>query len=107
MAGLASEHGRDGDWAFARRTLMVIILVALAYAVWQAASLAPLGRSGALTLFSIVAFGLLFGLPGVALAAPGTVAVLVIVIVKKLWVRQTLGEPTKVPGEDVGGEPVV
>ncbi|MDB5569268.1 MAG: hypothetical protein JWN93_451 [Hyphomicrobiales bacterium] len=61
----------------------------------RAVSLPP-----ALALFSIVAFGLLFGLAGVILAAPGTVAVLV--LVKKLWVRQTLGEPTKVPGEDAG-----
>jgi predicted PurR-regulated permease PerM len=52
----------------------------------------------ALTLFAIVAFGLLFGLAGVLLAAPLTVVAFV--AVKKLWVREALGEDTKVPGED-------
>jgi len=46
----------------------------------------------------VVAVGLLFGLPGVVLAAP--VTVLSFVLVKKLYVRQTLGEHTEVPGED-------
>jgi predicted PurR-regulated permease PerM len=52
----------------------------------------------ALALFAIVVFGLLFGLAGVLLAAPAAVAVLV--LVKKLWVRDTLGERTRVPGEE-------
>jgi predicted PurR-regulated permease PerM len=52
----------------------------------------------ALLLFSVVAIGLLFGLPGVVLAAPLTV--LAFVLVKKLYVRQTLGQRTEVPGED-------
>jgi predicted PurR-regulated permease PerM len=58
----------------------------------RAVSLPP-----ALVLFAIVAFGLVFGLPGVFLAVPLTVAISV--LVKKLWVRQTLGEQTTVPGE--------
>jgi predicted PurR-regulated permease PerM len=52
----------------------------------------------ALTLFAIVAFGILFGLAGVFLAAP--LAVIAFVAVKKLWVREALGEDTKVPGGD-------
>jgi predicted PurR-regulated permease PerM len=51
----------------------------------------------ALALFSIVVFGLLFGLAGVLLAAPAAVAALV--LVKKLWVREAMGEHTHVPGE--------
>ena len=51
----------------------------------------------ALLLFAVVAVGLLFGLPGVVLAAPLTVVAFV--LVKKLYVRQTLGQPTEVPGE--------
>lgn len=51
----------------------------------------------ALLLFSVVAVGAVFGLPGVILAAPLTV--LAYVLVKKLYVRQTLGEETDVPGE--------
>lgn len=52
----------------------------------------------ALLLFAVVAVGLLFGLPGVVLAAP--ITVVAFVLVKKLYVRQTLGEHTAVPGED-------
>lgn len=52
----------------------------------------------ALLLFTVVAIGLLFGLPGVILAAPITVAVYV--LVKLLYVRETLGHETDVPGEE-------
>lgn len=52
----------------------------------------------ALMLFAVVAVGLLFGLPGVMLAAPLTVVSYV--LVKQLYVRETLGQPTEVPGED-------
>ncbi|WP_439599373.1 AI-2E family transporter [Falsiroseomonas sp.] len=51
----------------------------------------------ALLLFAVVAVGLLFGLPGVMLAAP--ITVVAFVLVKKLYVRETLGQPTEVPGE--------
>ncbi len=54
----------------------------------------------AMVLFAVVAVGLLFGLPGVVLAAP--VTVVAFVLVKKLYVRQTLGHPTEVPGEEEG-----
>lgn len=58
----------------------------------QAVALAP-----AVTLFAVVAFGLLFGPLGLLFATP--LAVVVMVVVKKLWVREMLGEPTNVPGE--------
>jgi predicted PurR-regulated permease PerM len=51
----------------------------------------------ALTLFAIVAFGILFGALGVLLATP--LAVLSFVLVKKLWVRDLLHEETEIPGE--------
>lgn len=51
----------------------------------------------ALPLFAVVVFGLLFGLPGVLLATP--LAVVAFVGIKKLWVRDTLGEATRLPGE--------
>ena len=50
-----------------------------------------------LVLFSIVVFGFLFGAWGVVLAVPLTVALSV--LVKKLWMREVLGERTVVPGE--------
>ena len=58
----------------------------------QAVELPP-----AVTVFAVVAFGLLFGWVGVLFATP--LAVVVFVVTKKLWVRDTLGEPTELPGE--------
>jgi predicted PurR-regulated permease PerM len=51
----------------------------------------------ALALFAIVAAGVLFGPLGLVLGFP--LAVVVFVLVKKLYVRETLGEDTPVPGE--------
>lgn len=51
----------------------------------------------ALVIFSVVALGLVFGTLGLLFAAPLTV--LLVVVVSKLYVRETLGTATKVPGE--------
>jgi predicted PurR-regulated permease PerM len=51
----------------------------------------------ALALFAIVAGGVLFGTLGLIFGFP--LAVVVFVLVKKLYVRETLGESTPVPGE--------
>jgi predicted PurR-regulated permease PerM len=51
----------------------------------------------ALALFAIVAAGVLFGPLGLVVGFP--LAVVVFVLVKKLYVRETLGEETPVPGE--------
>jgi predicted PurR-regulated permease PerM len=59
----------------------------------QAVSLPP-----AVTLFAVVAFGLLFGPLGVLFATP--LAVIGLVAVTKLWVRETLGEPVAGPGAE-------
>jgi predicted PurR-regulated permease PerM len=58
----------------------------------QAVSLPP-----AVTLFAVVAFGLVFGVLGVLFATP--LAVVVMVAVQRLWVREALGEPTALPGK--------
>lgn len=50
-----------------------------------------------LALFGIVAAGLVFGLVGVILAVP--ITVVGFVAVKQLYIRETLGEATSVPGE--------
>jgi predicted PurR-regulated permease PerM len=52
----------------------------------------------ALLLFAVVAFGVLFGILGIVFAAP--LAVVSYVAVTKLYVRETLGQRTAVPGED-------
>jgi predicted PurR-regulated permease PerM len=53
------------------------------------------------TIFAIIAFGALFGALGLLLATP--LAVVCLVLVKKLWVRETLGEDVTVPGEEAVG----
>ena len=51
-------------------------------------------------LFSLLGFGVLFGAPGVVLAAPLTVVTFV--AIKRLYVREALDTPTPIPGE--GGD---
>jgi predicted PurR-regulated permease PerM len=51
----------------------------------------------ALALFAILAGGVLFGTLGLIFGFP--LAVVIYVLVKKLYVRETLGESTPVPGE--------
>ena len=53
---------------------------------------------GALLLFSLLACGTLFGAIGIIFAAPLTVVVFV--LVKKLYVRETLDTATPIPGEE-------
>lgn len=50
-----------------------------------------------ITLFCLLAFGLLFGLIGILLAAP--LAVVTYVLVKRLYVIEALDTPTPIPGE--------
>lgn len=49
-------------------------------------------------LFSLIAFGTLFGVIGVIFAAPLTVVTYV--LVKRLYVREALATPTPIPGEE-------
>jgi len=49
-------------------------------------------------LFSLLAFGLLFGIVGVFFAAP--LAVVTYVLVKRLYVVEALDTPTPIPGEN-------
>jgi predicted PurR-regulated permease PerM len=51
-----------------------------------------------ITLFCLLAFGLLFGILGILLAAP--LAVVAYVLVKRLYVIEALDTPTPIPGED-------
>jgi predicted PurR-regulated permease PerM len=51
-----------------------------------------------ITLFALLAFGLLFGFLGILLAAP--LAVVSYVLVKRLYVIEALETPTPIPGEN-------
>lgn len=53
---------------------------------------------GVVLLFSLIGFGMLFGTLGIILAAPLTVVCYV--LVKRLYVQETLGTKTPIPGED-------
>ena len=52
----------------------------------------------ALLLFAVIAVGLAFGIVGLIVAAPLTIVIFV--LVKLLYVRETLGVAVEVPGED-------
>ena len=52
----------------------------------------------ALLLFAVVGGAVVFGAPGIVFAAPLTVVLFV--MVKRLYVRETLGTPTEIPGEN-------
>lgn len=54
----------------------------------------------AVLLFSLIGFGTLFGILGVIFAAPLTVVCYV--LVKRLYVVETLKTPTSIPGEEKG-----
>ncbi len=53
-----------------------------------------------ITLFALLAFGLLFGVLGILLAAP--LAVVTYVLVKRLYVIEALDTPTPIPGDNKG-----
>ena len=65
----------------------------------QAVSLPP-----ALTLFALIAMGLVFGPLGILFAAPLTVVTYV--AVKQLYIRRVLGDDTSIPGERQGQEEI-
>jgi len=52
---------------------------------------------GVVLIFSLIAFGMLFGAIGILFAAP--MAVVSYVMVKKLYVQETLGTATPIPGD--------
>lgn len=53
----------------------------------------------AIMLLGIAAMGIIFGIAAVLFAAP--IVVVLFVLIKKLYVRETLGEETSLPGETV------
>jgi predicted PurR-regulated permease PerM len=53
---------------------------------------------GVVLLFSLIGFGMIFGTLGVILAAP--LSVVTYVLVKRLYVIETLHTPTPIPGEE-------
>lgn len=52
----------------------------------------------ALTIFAVVGFALLFGPLGALVAMP--LLVVLFVVVKKVWIKETLEEDVHLPGEE-------
>ena len=83
-----------------------VVLLYLAVQQFEGTVLTPLVQQhavdlpGAVLLFSLIGFGMLFGTLGVILAAP--LAVVSLVLVKRLYVIETLDTPTPIPGEGKG-----
>ena len=80
-----------------------VTLLYLAVQQFEGTVLTPLVQQfavdlpGAVLLFSLIGFGSLFGTLGVILAAP--LAVVTMVLIKRLYVIETLDTPTPIPGE--------
>ncbi len=80
-----------------------VVLLYLAVQQFEGYVLMPLVQQyavelpGVILLFSLIAFGAIFGMLGVILAAP--LAVVTFVLVKRLYVIETLHTPTPLPGD--------
>jgi predicted PurR-regulated permease PerM len=80
--------------------LYVLVHHAEAYLIQPVIQQFAVDIPAVITLFALLAFGLLFGVIGVLLAAP--LAVVSYVLVKRLYVIETLDTPTPIPGEGKG-----
>ena len=81
-------------WALAA---VVVIQTAESNAITPLVQQRAVDLPPVLSLFAVVAAGVLFGTLGLLFGVP--LAVVLYVAVKKLYVRRTLGEATEVPGE--------
>lgn len=114
IAGLLEFVPYAGAVASAIPAVMVALVQGPEYAVWtvvmyvvvhhlEAYVLQPVVQQWAvevpavIMLFSLLAFGLLFGFIGILFAAP--LAVVSYVLVKRLYVVEALDTPTPIPGE--------
>ena len=90
------------------KTMGYVVLAAIAIQQLEGNVITPRVQSnavdvpGALVIFSIVAFGALFGTLGVFLAMP--LAVSAMILVQKLWVNETLGEHVALAGSEEAKE---
>lgn len=84
-----------GLWALA---LYVLVQHAEAYLIYPMVQQWAVHIPAVVLLFSLLAFGMLFGTLGVLFAAPLTVVCYV--LIKRLYVIEALDTPTPIPGED-------
>ena len=84
-----------GLWALG---VYFIVQQAEAYLIYPVIQQWAVHIPAAVLLFALMAFGMLFGPIGVVFAAP--LSVVTYVLVKRLWVVETLETDTPIPGED-------
>lgn len=94
LVGLA-QSPNTALWVIA---LYVIVHHVEAYVIQPVIQQYAVEIPAVITLFCLLAFGLLFGFIGILLAAP--LAVVAFVLVKRLYVIEALDTPTPIPGED-------
>lgn len=82
--------------------LFVVVQQLEGYAIMPLVQRRAVHLPPVLTILSIVGFGILLGLPGIVMAAP--LAVTLMVAVERLYVRQTLHKHVVVPGDEGGPE---
>jgi predicted PurR-regulated permease PerM len=98
VVALLAALGAGGNTALWALLVIVAIQQVESYVIQPLVQERAVSLPPALGILAVVAFGLVFGILGVIFAAPLTVVAYV--AVKKLYVRETLGEHTDVPGED-------
>ncbi len=118
LAGIAQFVPLIGPIAASIPGILLALVISPATAVWatliyfatttlEADLLQPLIQEQAvetppvLTLYAIIALGLLFGPLGVLLAVPLTVVAMIFIVI--FYVRGRLGEDVAIPGQDPGG----
>ena len=94
LVGLA-QSPNTALWVIA---LYVIVHHVEAYVIQPIIQQYAVEIPAVITLFCLLAFGLLFGFIGILLAAP--LAVVAYVLVKRLYVIEALDTPTPIPGEE-------
>jgi predicted PurR-regulated permease PerM len=98
VPGIAVALGEGGTTVFWVGALYLVVQQAEGYLITPLIQEGAVDLPPALLLFAIVAFGVFFGPLGILFATP--LAVVVFILVKKLWIRDTLHEETELPGDD-------
>lgn len=101
LPGLLLALAQSSDLALWALVVYVLVQHSEAYLIQPLVQQYAVDLPAVVLLFSLLAFGLLFGTLGVILAAP--LAVVTYVLVKRLYVVEALETPTPIPGENKDG----
>jgi predicted PurR-regulated permease PerM len=101
IPGVMLALAQSSDLALWTVGVYIIVQHSEAYLIQPLIQQYAVDLPAVILLFSLLAFGMLFGTLGVVLAAP--LAVVSYVLVKRLYVVETLDTPTPIPGEGKTG----